>query len=100
MQTHMICTHTHRARYSELGNSEEQMSSVSDQLQRKVGKSHNTAAEEDKKKEGEEGRQRRKKVRRDESQSETGSGVEGTHTEGDTRERCQLRGRREKKGSM
>lgn len=55
------------------------MSSVSDQLQRNVGKSHNTAAEEDKKKEGEEGRQRKKKVRRDESESETGSGVEGTH---------------------
>lgn len=52
-------------------------------------------------KEGEEGRRRRKKVRGHESASETGSGVEGTHTQGDTRERCQLRGRRgKKKGSM
>lgn len=42
-------THTHSARYSKLGKSEKQMSSVSDQLQRNVGKSHNTAAEEDKK---------------------------------------------------
>lgn len=50
-------------------------------------------------KEGEEGRRRRKKMRRDESESEAGSGVEGTHTEGDTQEHCQLRGRR-KKGSM
>lgn len=48
-RTWYVHTHIHSARYSELGKSEEQMSSVSVQLQRNVGKSHNTAAGEDKK---------------------------------------------------
>lgn len=43
-QTHMIC-----ARNNELGKSGEQMSSVPDQLQRVVGKSHNAAFQADNK---------------------------------------------------
>lgn len=42
MQTHVVC-----ARYTELGKSGEQMSSVPDQLQREVGRSRNTAVQAD-----------------------------------------------------
>lgn len=76
-QTHMIC-----ARNNELGKSGEQMSSVPDQLQRVVGKSHNAAFQADNKHvqggDGGLGDGRREKAERDESESETAPGW-GTH---------------------
>lgn len=51
-------------------------------------------------KEGEEGRRRRKKVRRDESESETGSGVEGDTHGGRHSGTLSAARKEEEKGSM